>query len=514
MRSLAKRNNNLKPRIIHQHQNNIKRNEGGQIQQRVIERAFDKLNLTSLEEFLYVPSSKFTHFASVYPIYRSYEHNILLLLQTLYPNYPWPSSIPLKRNEREKVIKEEENLSDINNQRKFIDKLFYKMKLNSLDEWENLSKFQFIKNGGKKLIEKYENSLPRLFSTLYPFYPFESFKYKSKYRFYQLIDHQRQFADELFKKLKLNSLEEWINISKLKWIENGGYSILLNYSYKLSSLLISIYPYYPWPFQFSSSSLLSPQLKLDKQKQKMQKIFKKLNLNDLNDWLKITKNQFIINGGKNLFSLYKNDFANLLKTIYPKHDWSFSSMKFRNSSNPSSLFSSHLKRILIIKEKYLIREEKDWYRLNLRTDDVDIFKSLKIIFPHHQWKRKEFILRMKKTNQRLLFITLQKMYSHLNIIEDYHHPLFTTLLKSNLSSSSIQFDIFIGELNIAIEYQGQQHYDDMPNCFSQLELYKSRDQRKKSLSNDLKVQLISIPYWWSLSPSSLFSSFQFPKIQF
>ena len=59
------------------------------------------------------------------------------------------------------------------------------------------------------------------------------------------------------------------------------------------------------------------------------------------------------------------------------------------------------------------------------------------------------------------------------------------------------------ERNIAIEYHGQHHYEDIPDGFSNLETNKNRDTEKEKLCSEHGIQLIVIPYWWDNKLDSL-----------
>ena len=63
-------------------------------------------------------------------------------------------------------------------------------------------------------------------------------------------------------------------------------------------------------------------------------------------------------------------------------------------------------------------------------------------------------------------------------------------------------------LQLALEYQGEQHYDDMPAAFGTVELLQSRDEEKEKLAKKLAIKIIYIPYWWDQSLTSLLSSIQ------
>jgi len=61
---------------------------------------------------------------------------------------------------------------------------------------------------------------------------------------------------------------------------------------------------------------------------------------------------------------------------------------------------------------------------------------------------------------------------------------------------------------LAFEYNGEQHYDDIPSAFNPIELNRNRDFQKVNHCLAHQLHLLIIPYWWDLSPSSLSSFLQ------
>ena len=59
------------------------------------------------------------------------------------------------------------------------------------------------------------------------------------------------------------------------------------------------------------------------------------------------------------------------------------------------------------------------------------------------------------------------------------------------------------ERNIAIEYHGKQHYEDIPAAARTSETYKYRDLEKQKVCSEHGIQLIVIPYWWDNKIDSL-----------
>ena len=61
----------------------------------------------------------------------------------------------------------------------------------------------------------------------------------------------------------------------------------------------------------------------------------------------------------------------------------------------------------------------------------------------------------------------------------------------------MSYDVFISELDIAIEYQGKQHFQPVEFFGGEegFESLKKRDARKLELSEEHGVKLIYINYW-------------------
>jgi hypothetical protein len=67
--------------------------------------------------------------------------------------------------------------------------------------------------------------------------------------------------------------------------------------------------------------------------------------------------------------------------------------------------------------------------------------------------------------------------------------------------------IFLPNLSLALEYQGEQHY--FSNIFGDASIRQKRDQSKVKFASQLGVTLIVIPFWWDRSSDSLGSTIQF-----
>ena len=465
-------------------------------QRKFMDNLYKKLKFQSMDDFFSIKRKQFIRYGGLL-LLRSYG-DYKKLLQSIYPRYDW------NFNNYHRVRLTKTYFESIENQKEFLIELYKKLNLKSIEELINVPKSSIIQFGGVKLLRKYQYDIKNLLLSLFPDYlwPFHLNQIGKEY--FKSINNQLVFMDNLYEKFKLKSISGWLKIKARKIIKYGGKDLLILYSKKMKKLLTNLYPNYPWQAEFLNNSLLL----FENQKIEIKLIEKKLNIKSLNDWYNIRKFQLIHGGAKRILEFYNNDIQLLLQTIYPNHPWEFQSLKFRPFL---SYFHSRYflkQQISFLMKKYSIKEKKDWYRISIRTKEINnLFKALEITFPNEKWEKRKLFLRVKKSKQRQLYLCILKLFPSYYLLENYRHPY----MKSSIYQTEaipLEFDIYIAALNIAFEYQGQQHYDDLPSAFNQLETYQSNDEIKRILCRNHNIKLIAVPYWWNASSSTLFSSFK------
>ena len=485
-------------------------------QRSFMDQLFRNLNFNSMDDFLKLPK-KIIRYNLADKLLWFYSNDMQELLSNIYPFYPWNFEEYQNNDYMTEYFKSHEN------QCNFIDQIYKKLKITSLDEWQSITQNRFTLYGGKSLLKYYSNDIKKLFSTIFPNYPwnFENLKFMKK-GYFKSTENQRDFMNKLFEKLSLNSLDDWTKVTKGTIKKNCGIQLLRKYNYNMYYLLSSIYPDHT---SFQNNEIILFKSKnyfnqIENQKYFMDQLYKKLNLNQLDDWLMLKKKIFVKNGGENLLKYYSYNIASLLRSIYPHHQWNFNHTKFKPNLQYHKTFEYSQLRLKYLIKNFCIREKKDWYRLMIRNIDFkNILELLETVYPNETWDHGKFQNRSKKSNQRMLFTIVQQIFPSFHSLENYRHPLFLLPFNKDLDFKetndkekedvlrrALEFDVFVGEMDVAFEYQGEHHYDEVPSVFGQMELHQSRDLIKKYFSAQKKITLICIPYWWNLSLPSLFST--------
>jgi hypothetical protein len=131
--------------------------------------------------------------------------------------------------------------------------------------------------------------------------------------------------------------------------------------------------------------------------------------------------------------------------------------------------------------------------------------ALKKAYSHYTWDMSRFLLRNKLAAQRWLCVLLRILLSENIAFEENCRD--DPSLKWEGTKLPSQFDIFVKELRLALEYQGEQHYKDLPGSgFMSVSERQKRDADKMASSIKHGITLVYIPYWWDETKDSLSST--------
>lgn len=120
---------------------------------------------------------------------------------------------------------------------------------------------------------------------------------------------------------------------------------------------------------------------------------------------------------------------------------------------------------------------------------------LRKLYPHHQWKSQAElsanVTGKAGKGQIRLFDVTRSMFPSSNILLNYIHPKLTfknTLIK-------MEFDVYVEDLKLAFEYEGEQHYH-WTYLRGSPDSQRALDDEKQEACKREGITLIQIPYWW------------------
>jgi len=207
--------------------------------------------------------------------------------------------------------------------------------------------------------------------------------------------------------------------------------------------------------------------------------------------------------------MYKQQFQNLFNSHQLHKYGSRKPLRFWNKLTNQKTFMDNLGKELNI------RFMEDWYKVSLQTViehgggtllnkyNRSLTKALAKIYPSYLWEsynfyhphqRSHHIKGQVSKGQYALVQSVQQLFPNKSILINFHHK----------DLSKLELDIFLPEYSLALEYQGEPHYHQVP-IYRSVTKIKERDTMKIQITKDLGITLIGIPYWWDKSTESVAS---------
>ena len=135
-----------------------------------------------------------------------YDNNLAKMVMELMPEYPW---IEWKFLSVPRIYWE-----SMENQKKFINWIAKELKIESMDQWYQLRADDYVKNGGRDLMNIYKTPL-KLLSTLFPDYPWLPWRFGFVQKgYWENPENRKLFVEWLYKELNLQSLDDWYKVTE------------------------------------------------------------------------------------------------------------------------------------------------------------------------------------------------------------------------------------------------------------------------------------------------------------
>jgi hypothetical protein len=212
-------------------------------------------------------------------------------------------------------------------------------------------------------------------------------------------------------------------------------------------------------------------------------------------------------GGYLLDSYYDGSIKKALQRIYPDMDWL--PWRFQRSNYYSRDATEESKFLGWLEDRYNINTPLSWNSITkdrfirnqygrsiLSKYGGSLLELLRFHRPLEKWEVGTWTLHNKSQSQILLSEILRSILSKdMEMEYDAHFSLM-----EHRGNHPVQLDIWIPYFNLAIEYQGVQHYieDGFVHGDATMTNMNRRDRMKEDICNRYHISLIVFPFWWNL----------------
>lgn len=211
---------------------------------------------------------------------------------------------------------------DERNQRSFLDNLSKKLRIRSWKDWYSINGRDILFNGGGTLLQHYNNSYPKLITSIYSDHPWNLREFSKIPRSYwRKRSNQLEFLESLKKPLRIDHWTDWYRVSKRDIMDDDGDALLQQYGGSHRQLIMSVYTDYPWNILHFKTVPRSYWKNTLNQLEFMNRLHAPLHINKWTDWYHISGLSIIEHGGGTLLQQYGNSVPKLLMSLYPDRPW-------------------------------------------------------------------------------------------------------------------------------------------------------------------------------------------------
>lgn len=269
-----------------------------------------KYNVSCLDDWYKVPSRAYP--IRLLKIYNNYHSRILA---THFPEHKWLEW---------KFVRTPHNFwASLENRRRYINWLGSELGYSKLEDWYKITGDDFRNNYGESLLVRYyKNSYQRAVVEIFSEFDWQEWRFESvSDGFWNKPENRRRFMAWLGERLGYNSVQDWYSLTHEILTQNKGYGIY----YKLGSISAVVKEQFPfediheWQFQSCSRGFWK---KKSNRRRYMDWLQKKLGYIRLEDWYKVTAQEFHDNYGGGLLNAYYDSSPSVaLIDIYPDFQW-------------------------------------------------------------------------------------------------------------------------------------------------------------------------------------------------
>ena len=207
-----------------------------------------------------------------------------------------------------------------NNQRDFMDQLGNRLGYKEINAWYGVTKKVFTK--WDFLLNEYGGSPSKLVTTVYDTHQWRQSRFNTHMPngYWENKDNQRDFMDQLGRRLGCKEINAWYGVTQKQIYENGGVSLLNKYGWSRSKLVMAVYDTLQWQ-QSHFNTQQGYWNNKNNQRDFMDQLGNRLEYKEINAWHTVTAKQIHENGGVTLLNKYGNSPSKLVMAVYDTHQW-------------------------------------------------------------------------------------------------------------------------------------------------------------------------------------------------
>lgn len=382
--------------------------------------------------------------------------------------------------------------------------------------WHSVSGAVVRKLGGAGLLNRYEGSLWRLLQDVYPELHIEEAAQCRPSRgrhHWARRENRRSFLAAVQDRLGVGPEKAWREVTWKELTSVGGGGLLARYDGSVQAALQETLDEEELQGSEEAHRMRVERGhwdSIENRKAFLDAVKKEFRVRRAEDWALVSNAAVRQMGGSGLLSRYSYSLLNALKDVYGEEEEAWCLYRCRPSVPAGHWEDKENIRayLLHVREQLGLREKEDWFRVSMEqirdaaTSGASLFHkmplidALRVAFPNEDWSSAP-ATSMKRAVQRHLLLEVCDLLPEVQVVENHRQAL-----QSRASGQALELDIYLPELKLGIEYNGEHHYHEIP-FFGPLEAIQRRDREKHERCQEAGIALVTIPYWWDRRRESL-----------
>ena len=395
-----------------------------------------------------------------------------------------------------------------------------KKKIKNIEDWYKIP-FSQLKKPLATYLKRKSTPIDVFLTKFYPKYNFLPWLFSpSPNGVFDSKLKRTNYVKWLRKRLKIKKLSDFYKIDHISLISPKkklyGTALFSTYNYldknkrmySLYALLKEVYPKYPWKFWMFNMAPTKSWEKIENQKEFFNWVLKKEKINtNTDDIYRVSFKMLSDYGGRSLSRIYKT-FFDFMEKMFP--DKRLIKYKFFHIGNKHYDKKENQREALVYLGEILgFKKKKDWYGISAPDFKNNGFDQLLRLYNHSPKKIVTNILSEYKFDVTKFDFSSKYefrarcyakcLFGQKEIIANAKLKIF----ESKKSGRSLELDIWVPKFNIAIEYQGEQHFKKAFNTQEQFDELKQRDRLKKRIAKKNSIKIIELKWKiWDGLPES------------